>query len=130
MPGSRKWTGEELDALAALMEEADGEVTDWDALAAQLPNDPDYAIALAGQRRPCLAARSCGRSSWGTIVRENGNRPNGHRGDQWSDGVERRGGVAHPVRETSRRPLHAHALEAQAARLASTKEKFKKWKGE
>jgi hypothetical protein len=44
MPGSRKWTGEELDALAALMEEADGEVTDWDALAAQLPNDPDYAI--------------------------------------------------------------------------------------
>ena len=68
--------------------------------------------------------------AWGTIVRENGNRPNGHRGDQWSDGVERRGGERLPVRETSRRPLHADALEAQAARLASTKEKFKKWKGE
>eukprot|EP01047_Picozoa_sp_COSAG01_P106939 COSAG01_NODE_36000_length_523_cov_103.719340_1_plen_108_part_01 len=44
MPGAKKWTDEELDALAAVMEEADGEVTDWDALAEQLPNDPDHAI--------------------------------------------------------------------------------------
>eukprot|EP01047_Picozoa_sp_COSAG01_P044074 COSAG01_NODE_3958_length_5493_cov_96.792176_5_plen_69_part_00 len=30
---------------------------------------------------------------WGAIVRENGNRPNGHRGAKWSaDGVEQRGG--------------------------------------
>jgi hypothetical protein len=44
MPGAKRWRDDELDALATLMEEAGGEVTDWDALAAQLPNDPDHAI--------------------------------------------------------------------------------------
>jgi hypothetical protein len=66
--------------------------------------------------------------AWGAIVRDNGNRPNGHRGDQWSDGQDRRGGESLPVKDSSRRPLHADALEAQTARLEASMEKFKKWK--
>jgi hypothetical protein len=68
---------------------------------------------------------------WGAIVRENGNRPNGHRGAKWSaDGVERRGGESLPVSESHRRPIHADAAKAQEERLKAKEEKFAQWKAQ